>query len=225
MWIGSCRQNNDKPLPVNWATSVNILGIHFTYDEVLMTSLNYTEKLKSLNQLIALWKQRNLTALGRIVIMKTFGISKFLYISSIIGMPDTIQKKINAVIYSFIWNGPDKVKRAVLNASYSDGGLKMINLSARIRAQKMMWVKRFMSPINAGWKDMLCHYVCKVGGSSFFLCNFDMSKVVLDISPFYRDVLALWGSLIKTTPEDITSIMNQRIFNNQYILVGHKSVY
>ena len=138
MWIGKTRFNKDKPLPLCWTDCVKILGVHLTYDDKVMNTLNFEDKLKSLKQLIALWKQRDLTPLGKIVIMKSFGLSKFLYISSVIGMPETIQKKINTAVFGFIWKGSDKVKRAVLTSNYSDGGLKMINLSARIRAQKLM---------------------------------------------------------------------------------------
>ena len=101
----------------------------------LTLGLNYDSKLKCLNRVIALWKQRDLTPLGKVTIMKTFGFSQFVYVSSIIGMPDAVQKKINAA--KFIWNGTDKIKRAVLNSNYCDGGLKMINLKARIRTQKL----------------------------------------------------------------------------------------
>ena len=92
MWIGKTRFSKDKPLPSSWTDCVKILGVHLTYDEV-MNKLNFEDKLKSLKQLIALWKQRDLTLLGKIVIMKSFGLSKFLYISSVIGMPETIKKK------------------------------------------------------------------------------------------------------------------------------------
>ena len=225
MWIGKTRFNKDKPLPLSWTDCVKILGVHLTYDDKVMNKLNFEDKLKSLKQLIALWKQRDLDPLGKIVIMKSFGLSKFLYISSVIGMPETIQKKINTAVFGFIWKGSDKVKRAVLTSNYSDGGLKMINLSARIRAQKLMWIKRFSLPFCAGWKFILGHYLSGVGGLDFLRCNFDVSKLSINISPFYREVLSLWGSLSKNNPVDLSSIVNQVIWNNQYILIGQKFVY
>jgi len=48
MWLGACRERVDKPLPVSWTTSVNILGIFLTYDDKLMMNLNYDAKLKVL---------------------------------------------------------------------------------------------------------------------------------------------------------------------------------
>ena len=225
MWIGKCRTNKHEPLPLCWTSCVKVLGIHFAYDDKLTLGLNYDSKLKCLNRVIALWKQRDLTPLGKITIMKTFGLSQFLYVSSIIGMPDAVQKKINAAIYKFIWNGTDKIKRAVLNSNYCDGGLKMINLKARIRTQKLMWIKRFISPIESGWKSILNHYLSAVGGPSFLKCNFNMSKVSITILPFYKDILSLWGSLTNVNPVAVDEILNQVIWNNQYILIGHRSVY
>ena len=54
----------------------------------------------------------------------------------------------------------------------------MINLSARIRAQKLMWIKRFSLPFCAGWKFILGHYLSGVGGLDFLRCNFDVSKLI-----------------------------------------------
>ena len=75
MWIAKSIFNKEKPLPLSWTDCVKILGVHLTYDDKVMNKLNFEDKLKSLKQLIALWKQRDLTHLGKIVIMKSFGFS------------------------------------------------------------------------------------------------------------------------------------------------------
>ena len=112
---------------------------------------------------------------------RRLGSIYFYTFPPLFGMPDAVQKKVNAAIYKFIWNRTDKIKRAVLNSNYCDGGLKMINLKARIRTQKLMWIKRNISPIESGWKSILNHYLSAVGGPSFLKCNVNMSKVSIDI--------------------------------------------
>jgi hypothetical protein len=42
--------------------------------------------------------------------------------------PEDKLKKIERLIFKFIWNGPDKIKRRVLMGSYSSGGLKAPNI-------------------------------------------------------------------------------------------------
>jgi hypothetical protein len=114
MWIGSARHNVCTPLDaidVQWTKKLKVLGIYFTYNDNEFYSLNYNDKLKSLERLINMWGQRDLSVIGKITIMKTFGFSKLFYTSTMIGMPLSIQKKVNEMVFKFIWKGPDKVKR------------------------------------------------------------------------------------------------------------------
>ena len=59
---------------------MKVLGIVFSYDEKLAISLNFDDKIISLKQTLALLESRGLTVIGEIVIVKTFGLSKFLYV-------------------------------------------------------------------------------------------------------------------------------------------------
>ena len=102
MWIGSCRNFDNTPLPLVWTKHVKVLGIFFSYNEQLANDLNFDAKITSLKQTLALWKNRDLTAIGKIVIVKTFGLSKFLYVSNLITMPSAIQKQIHSIIHKFI---------------------------------------------------------------------------------------------------------------------------
>ena len=140
MWLGNKRMSNENPLPITWTNKVKVLGIVFSYDEKLATSLNFDGKIISLKQTLALWKSRDLTAFGKIVIVKIFGLSKFLYMCQVRFL--TIQRQINSIIHKFIWNGPDKIKRSVIRSNYDEGGLKMMDIYSRIKAQHIMWVKR-----------------------------------------------------------------------------------
>ena len=128
MWLGSCRNFDNTPLPLVWTKHVKVLGIFFSYNEQLANDLNFDAKITSLKQTLALWKNRDLTAIGKIVIVKTFGLSKFLYVSNLITMPSAIQKQMNSIIHKCIWNGPDKIKRTVFMANYDEGGLKMVDI-------------------------------------------------------------------------------------------------
>ena len=64
MWLGNNRLSNDKPLPIIWTNKVKVLGIVFSYDENLATSLNFDDKIISLKQTLALWKSRDLTVIA-----------------------------------------------------------------------------------------------------------------------------------------------------------------
>ena len=80
MWLGRYKHSTDCPLLVKWTNYIKVLGIIFSYDEKLAISLNFDDKIQSLKQVLALWKNRDLTVIGKILIIKTFGLSKFFYV-------------------------------------------------------------------------------------------------------------------------------------------------
>ena len=61
-------------IPANRSISVKkavkILGVYFTYDQVLWKKLNFEEILKSIREKLHFWNWGNLTVLGRIQIIK-----------------------------------------------------------------------------------------------------------------------------------------------------------
>lgn len=225
MWIGSARHRSDTPINVRWTKTMKILGIFFTDDDKEMIKLNYEDKLPSLKCAMGLWKHRDISVMGKITIAKTFGISQFLYTSSVVSMPIHIQNKINSILFHFIWNGPDRIKRTVLCGDYASGGLKMINLKSRVQTQNIMWLKRLASTTDAGWKDILLHYLKPFGGKDFLKCNIDVKKLKGVIPPFYLEALTLWFELTNFKPVKVDDVLNQTIWNNKFILIGKKMVY
>ena len=72
--------------------------------------------------------------------------------------------------------------------------------------------KRYINAVHLGWKKILNHYLSQVGGIGFLNCNIDISKMSLDILPFYRDVFALWGSLKGTPTHDKLLFVDLEMF-------------
>ena len=132
---------------------IEILGIFFSYNKKEAAKLNFESILDSLKKKPNLWRWRNLTVLGRIQIIKTFAISKFLYRASQLPLSNEIIKSANKIIFDFIWKGKDKVKRRALINNIESGGLNMIHLESLIQAQKMSFFKRYVDPeYAADWK-------------------------------------------------------------------------
>ena len=58
---------------IGWPEAIKILGIYIGYNK--MESLNkiFEEKIRVLKTKLNMWKRRNLTLTGKILILKTFG--------------------------------------------------------------------------------------------------------------------------------------------------------
>ena len=70
-----------------------------------------------------MWKWRGLTLLGKIQIVKSFAIPKFMSKAALIHVSNDLIHDVNKELYSFIWNGKDKVKRSALINDIEQGGL------------------------------------------------------------------------------------------------------
>ena len=81
--------------------------------------------------------------------IKSFAIPKILYRVVLISNKKEFIKKINTLLYSFVWKGKDKVKRIAFINPIDKGGLKMPNIESMISAQRIICIKRYdhISPL------------------------------------------------------------------------------
>ena len=105
-WLGSLHDSQEDlgidKYKVN--KPMKILGIFFTYDWQKFLDLNFESIIKSIKKSINAWRWRNVSLLGRIQIIKTFAMPKFMFRASQIPLTRDIIKEINAVLFNFVWN-------------------------------------------------------------------------------------------------------------------------
>jgi hypothetical protein len=57
-----------------------------------------------MNNLLLLWTKRNLTILGKILIIKSLIVPIFTYVASACVVPEKYRKEIDSKCFKFIWN-------------------------------------------------------------------------------------------------------------------------
>ena len=111
MWIGSKRHYKEKPFGIKWPDEpIKALGVYFTYDQKLLKEKNFIERLDSIKKLINIWSARGLSIYGKVTIIKSFLIPKYIYICSILPTPKELLKELNKILFKFLWKGVDKLK-------------------------------------------------------------------------------------------------------------------
>ena len=173
--------------------SVQILGVHFTYDIHAKQKLNNNELISSIQLELRIWRWRDLTIIGRIQIVKTFIIPIFLYRTSLISLDKEFVKEANKIIFDFIWKGKDKVKRSALISDIEDGGLKAPHLNSIIETQRVLCCKKLANDQPSGWKTILLHYLKPVGGKLVLCCDFDLKKLPIKLPAFYEECLKFFA--------------------------------
>ena len=72
---------------------------------------------------------RTLTLVGNILIFKTLGISKIVYLSLIITVPNSILEQSQKIQKTFLWYfSKPKINHKTLCNTFEDGGLKNVDV-------------------------------------------------------------------------------------------------
>ena len=132
-------------LGLEWVDDViSYLGIQIPVNNVSnIHSLNFDVKMDEAKNLLKVWNCRNLTLLGKITVIKSLVLPKFVYLFS--NLPDPSHfffEQLQRMFFNFLWSGKtDRIKRNILYNDYEDGGLKMTHIQSFCSALKITWVK------------------------------------------------------------------------------------
>ena len=88
-----------------------------------------------------------------------------------------------------------------------------------------MILKRYANNDDRAWKYILDSGLKDVRGKFLLRCNFDVSKLPINVPAFYKGCLHSWSSLVKWTNETTDGVLQQPIWNNKFICIQNKSVY
>ena len=146
MWIGQNRLIEEKTFGIKWPETVKMLGVHIGTNELLTAEKNFENKLKNMKTKFSIWKSRDLSLLGRILIVKTFGTSQLLYLSNVLHIPDWVVTEAEKIIYDFVWKGQQyKVKKKVVIQDYEQGGYKLSDIISMFKVQMLKWISKYFN--------------------------------------------------------------------------------
>ena len=224
MWLGIKKKSNRKPLLIKWPPLIKILGISIGYNKQLQEETNFREKINKIKKKLNIWKQRDLTIYGKVLILKTFALSQLLYVASVFHVPDNIMKEVEALAYNFLWNGRQhKVKQRVVTQDYEHGGCKMIDLYEMNKVQKIKVVKKILSSTEGAWKYTMKTIIKKSDLPMFLKSNFIMPTY--NITAFYLDVLRYWKEIKYKEISSVEEILQQCIWYNEKIKINQNVIY
>ena len=146
-WLGI---NNGKAickdLNLKWVTSFKLLGINFLLDLDNMIQSNYQPVINKIENIISIYKARNLSLIGKIAVLKMIVVSKLVYTLSVLPLPTSnMFHHLEKLFRSFIWsNKTPKISMTELYKRVSKGGLRLTNLKCFNNALKLSWIKRLL---------------------------------------------------------------------------------
>ena len=69
---------------------IKALGVYYSYDTKLLHEKNFIERLDSVKKLVNIWSSRGLSVYGKVTVIKSLIIPKFVYILSLLPAPKEI---------------------------------------------------------------------------------------------------------------------------------------
>ena len=164
------------------------MGIYFSYDEDEAQRRNFDSRYAEMNNTLSKWKKRGLTLIGKIQNLKTYVMSKIIYLLSNISLPIKFIKDVEKLMFSFLWNGPDKkISSNNVCRLYAEGGVKFPNIQSMVDTQLVKWTLKYFCSPDQKWKIFLDHLVTKFGGKTLFVSNYTIELLIKmeDIPMFY----------------------------------------
>ena len=149
-----------------------------SYDTDLEEELNFLDNLKSIKEILNIWKQRGLSLSGRILIFKSLTLSKVLHASTMKCPSKQVVDQLNVMQRGFIWNNKKpKIKHSTSVADYSEGGYKDIDIRTKLTALKVAWVTKLLDDNFHPWKIIPTILFTTFGGiNNIFHYNFKLQN-------------------------------------------------
>ena len=217
--IGSIKNSNARMYTkneLNWTNEpINVLGVSVSTDATLLSKINYEAIIKKSELTLKKWRSRNLSLLGKVLIVNSLVASLFVYKMSVLPkIPSEFVKKMNKIIESFIWNDRRaKIPIKVLQISKQEGGTGLVNLELKDCALKANWVRILKSDqlVTEFMKKKLSTEL----GNEIWECNLKKKDIESNFKDsFWRDVLVAWSYMNYKT---IDECQNTEQIDMQYI--------
>ena len=101
MWVGSHKNQlygSEEISSIKEDENITILGVFFsTKAEASNIPENWTIKIEDIQLTVQRWSKRNLSLAGKVLIAKTFLLSKLNYIVHVLSLPKEIAAQIDSI--------------------------------------------------------------------------------------------------------------------------------
>ena len=174
--------------------------VHFSCNEQLAENTNFVETVNQVEKLLGVWSQRSLTLSGRIVSFKTLALSKIVYVASMVVVPERILNKLESIHKKFIWKGEKpKVRYSCIIADYMDGGKKDVDISTKIKALQLVWVRRLFEENFHPWKLVLLNSLGSIG--------------------ILQTIIQHWTQFARYVPSNASEVVSECLWLNRFIKI------
>lgn len=214
---------------VTWTNKpIRCLGIFVGYDKQECEKYNWDRRIDKIQQILDRWKARNLTLLGKILVLKTLVNPQLIYPACNSVTAYHIIPRVNKMFFSFVWPTIERIKRNTLIGPKEEGGLQMTHTESLFDALNSSWIKRFLmvdSKEPPTWSIIPKYYLNKIGDNYLalhFNLDADILPIINTLPHFYSQVIKSWNKAKEVKGPDDTNLLNEMIWGNKYVTIKSK---
>ena len=227
IWIGKKKRSKEKlnlSVKLNWGEeNFKLLGIEFSVNLATIPEINFNKAITRVNSIIHLWRNRSLTPIGKITVIKTLLLSQFNHLFASILTPIKILDKINKIFFHFLWDSkPDKIRRSTMYMDPKVGGMGMINIHIFEKSLKLEWIRKIITQadkVSPPWYNLITTIIGNL--DKLTSLGPDWCKAVIQKigNPFWKQVFKYWKEFSsKQTMLSNSDIMQSPLWFNPQIL-------
>ena len=202
-----------------------LLGIDISEDQELVTKTNFNKVILKMEETALLWEQRNLTWMGKVLVINTLMESLFVYKLTVLNnMTEEQIKRIEDCIKKFLWDGKKgRVRLSTLQKDKKSGGLRLFDIRSKQAALKIGWIWKsennilFNHLLNLQWVLPTPIFPHK------WLLNIHPKHAPLVLrhyDTFWYEVCLEWLKYNFSIPQRYDEILHQYIWYNSLLMTG-----
>jgi hypothetical protein len=202
----------DQTYDIVLSQRIKVCGISHPIADQESYNLNIKNNINKLKMQLNMWKSRNLSLKGKILITKVFGLSQLIYFLQTCPILTVDLKKIESLLYGFIWSSHserpnDKIQRAIMKSPTIDGGLSAPDIFSLDTALKYRrWIRTASKenhPVSA-LQDRYLYEIGIVDKIPHLVCQKLLKKLP---DQFYKVVFLLNNKIVTAMHNEIKSLV------------------
>ena len=229
LWVGNWKNRQDQPLNLKWTNkNVKVLGIYVgnkvgANGTKLLSELNFADQLEKIKNKMIFWRNSS-TLVTKVKVLNVFILSRLWYRTNVCDITQNHLDALNRLIRNFIWGARrgGRVRQGVLQMSLEQGGLQLVDISCKIKAQRTKRIMYLFTLDNDNIERFLADELIGTSkgqeGLSFGLLN-NSTRIRSIENVFYKNALEVVKSLhLELTPASYSTIRDEPLFYNNLFL-------
>ena len=185
---------------IKFTNQLKVLGIEFNKNGVMRE--NVDKVINKIEKSVNIWDGVYLNTLERVIVSKTFILSKLWYVMNFICMNESEIKRVDLLIHKFIWNNSfEMIKRNTLCLPYESGGLNTVCLRAKLKTiQVQNFINIYLNRERMFYQLSVKYLKFELRETNIFK-NFNLIPVTFNKQKIHKRMIESMNTFKKCDPE------------------------